>query len=206
MSAEAVPVTILVSQANGGSQQAWNAIVDRYASLVWSICRRFRLSESDAADVSQTVWLRLVEQLPSLREAAALPGWLSTTTRRECIKVSQGAQRSGASFDDAFDQLPDAEESAAVDFELLAEERRVMVREGFSQIPEHCQKLLALLVDSQPRAYAEISTTLAMPVGSIGPTRARCLEKLRTCPALASWLRAESPRSRPNDGTGASHV
>lgn len=200
-------VTVLVSQANGGSQQAWNAIVDRYASLVWSICQRFRLSEADAADVSQTVWLRLVEQLPSLREAAALPGWLSTTTRRECIRVSKLSQRTGGGYEDMVENLPADEDATAVDAELLAAERRALVREGLAQLPPHCQKLLALLVDGEQRGYAQISQALQMPVGSIGPTRARCLGKLRESPALASWLGSGSSAlgtiDRPQ---GGSHV
>jgi RNA polymerase sigma factor (sigma-70 family) len=193
VSIDTTSVTVLVSQANGGSQQAWNAIVDRYASLVWSICQRFRLSEADAADVSQTVWLRLVEQLPSLREAAALPGWLSTTTRRECIKVSKQGQRSGVGWEDMFENMAADEDTTSLDAELLAAERRAMVREGFTQLPEHCQKLLALLVEEDHEGYARISERLDMPVGSIGPTRSRCLDKLRSCPALATWLGADIP-------------
>jgi RNA polymerase sigma factor (sigma-70 family) len=184
----ALPVEDLVASAANGDQGAWKAIVDRYAALVWSICFRFRLSDSDAADVSQTVWLRTVEKLDSLREPAALPGWLATTTRRECIKVASSLQRAPQTLDGAPLDLGADEDSTAPDAELLAAERRAMVREAVAQLPEHCQRLLALLVCPTPVPYAEISTRLNIPVGSIGPTRARCLEKLRACPVVTRWM------------------
>jgi len=86
------PVVIaLVGRARDGDQTAWDQIVERFAPLAWSICRRHRLSDADANDVGQNVWLRLVEHLPSLREAAALPGWLTTTTRRACLRAQRGS-------------------------------------------------------------------------------------------------------------------
>lgn len=187
---ETAPVDVLVSEATEGNQAAWNAIVNRYAALVWSICLRFRLSESDAADVVQTVWLRTVERLSSLREPAALPGWLATTTRRECIKVAGGGRGTQA-LGDLAETLPADETSTAVDAELLAAERRALVREAFAQLPAHCQRLLALLVSDEEASYAQISARLQMPVGSIGPTRSRCLDKLRACPAITRWVTAE---------------
>src|SRR5215472_6064953 len=84
-------VTDLVMRARNDDKQAWEALVERYAPLVWSICRRYRLSGADAADVWQNVWLRLVEQLDRLRDPAALPGWLVTTTRRECCRIVRTA-------------------------------------------------------------------------------------------------------------------
>lgn len=192
MTTEPRAIETLVSEANAGDPEAWNAIVDRYASLIWSICLGFRLNQADAADVSQTVWLRAVEKLATIRVAAALPGWLATTTRRECIKVSK-ARSSGPweLTDFTTDRNVDAEVSA-VDSALLAAERRAMVREGFAQLPEHCQRLLALLVGSEPQSYAEISGQLDIPVGSIGPTRSRCLEKLRACPSVALWMQSQT--------------
>jgi RNA polymerase sigma factor (sigma-70 family) len=184
---ESVPVEVLVAEAAGGDQAAWAALVDRYAALVWSICFRFRLSETDAADVSQTVWLRTVERLSSLREPAALPGWLATTTRRECIRVSSALRRGPWTLSDLTPELSADEETTALDAELLAAERRAMVREAFAQLPVRCQRLLALLVSPDPAPYATISAQLGIAVGSIGPTRARCLDKLRACPAMSRW-------------------
>jgi DNA-directed RNA polymerase specialized sigma24 family protein len=87
------PVTDLVTRARNGEQQAWDALVERYAPLIWSISRRYRLSGADADDVGQTVWLHLVDQLDRLRDPAALVGWLATTTQRECLRVRRAAQR-----------------------------------------------------------------------------------------------------------------
>jgi RNA polymerase sigma factor (sigma-70 family) len=187
---DAAPVDVLIAEATSGNQAAWNAIVDRYAALVWSICLRFRMSEADAADVVQTVWLRTVERLSTLREPAALPGWLATTTRRECLKAV-GAVRGAQPLGELAGTLSADEETTAPDAELLAAERRAMVREAFAQLPVHCQRLLALLVSDESASYAEISARLGMPVGSIGPTRSRCLDKLRACPAVARWTTSE---------------
>jgi RNA polymerase sigma factor (sigma-70 family) len=195
---DAAPVDVLVAEATNGNQAAWNAIVDRYAALVWSICLRFRLSEADAADVVQTVWLRTVERLSTLREPAALPGWLATTTRRECLKAA-GALRGAQPLGELAGTLPADEEKTAPDVELLAAERRAMVREAFAQLPEHCRKLLALLVSDESASYAQISARLGMPVGSIGPTRSRCLDKLRACPAVARWTNSERAEKRGDE-------
>ena len=95
--ADYLPVTDLVTRAKNGDQQAWDALVERYAPLVWSICRRYRLERADAEDVCQAVWFTLVARLDHLRDPAALPGWLATTTRRECGRVlhATGRRRAG---------------------------------------------------------------------------------------------------------------
>ena len=86
-------VSALVARARDGDQPAWNELVERYAPLVWSICNRYRLSRQDIDDIGQTVWLLLVEQLGNIRQPAALPGWLATTTQRECLRVAEGSQQ-----------------------------------------------------------------------------------------------------------------
>lgn len=189
-------VVALVRRAGDGDRSAWDEIVDRYAPLVWSICRRFGLDRVTAADVGQSVWLRLVEQLPALRDPAALPGWLATTTRRECLRILRAArrqQRLERPIDDAGE--PDAD-AATVEQELLAAELHVALRQSFARLPLPCQRLLALLIEDPPVSYAEISARLAIPIGSIGPNRARCLAKLRRHPALAALLEAELHRAR----------
>ena len=184
------PVDVLVAEANRGNQQAWNAIVDRYSALVWAIARSFHLNDADAADVSQTVWLRAVEHLPALREPAALPGWLSTTTRRECIRaVTTGRGVPGVSLDQMVNDPPADEELTAPDAELLAIERREVLRAALRELPELCQRLLSLLTAAEPVSYATISERLEMPLGSIGPTRARCLRRLRANPSLRRWTK-----------------
>jgi RNA polymerase sigma factor (sigma-70 family) len=190
------PVTDLVMRARTGDQQAWDALVGRYAPLVWSICRRYRLDRADAEDVAQTIWLRLVDQLDRLRNPDALPGWLVTTTRRECAQALDTARRTGMlGLALAAEDVPDPQ-AAAAEQELLAAERRTALREAFTCLPPHCQRLLALLIEDPPVCYAEISARLGISVGSIGPIRSRCLERLRRHPAIAALISA-APTAPP---------
>jgi len=171
-------VVALVTRAAAGEQAAWNEIVERYAPLVWSICARFQLSTSDREDVGQNVWLLLVGQLGKLREPAALPGWLATTTRRECLRVATAASRSeraGTGLDDAAQFVDDT----VIDEEILMAERNAALRTAFAQLPPRCQQLVGMLASDPPHSYAEISAALRIPVGSIGPQRGRCLERMR---------------------------
>ena len=180
----------LVARARDGDHQAWDALVERYAPLVWSICRRYRLGRADADDVAQSVWLRLVGQLDRIREPAALPGWLATTTRRECVRVSCAARGPYASiYPLDVENLPDACAGPA-EQELLAAERHAALREAFRQLPPNGQQLMALLIADPPMPYADISSRLGIPVGSIGPTRSRYLDKMRRHPAIAALLQA----------------
>jgi len=179
-------VVTLVTRAAGSDPSAWAEIVERYAPLVWSICTRFQLSNQDAEDVGQNVWLLLVEQLGKLREPAALPGWLATTTQRECLRVVtvvQKSQRLGTRLD----QAPEFVDDTAIDEEILIAERNAALRTGFAELPPRCQQLLAMLMAEPSYSYAEISAMLHIPVGGIGPQRARCLERLRRSHALAAF-------------------
>jgi RNA polymerase sigma factor (sigma-70 family) len=183
------PVAVLVSHACRGDQRAWGDLVDRYGPTVLAVCRRYRLSDTDTADVRQTVWLRLLESLPRLREPEALPGWLVTTARRECLKVHELERRSAA--------LPEAEamdpsESAVVEGNLIREERRAVLRAAFVELPPRCQELLGMLMRDPPVPYEEISRRLTIPIGSIGPTRARCLSRLRESPILVALFGDDS--------------
>ncbi len=184
-------VTDLVTRARKGDQQAWDAMVERYDPLIWSICHRYRLSSADAEDVGQAVWLRLVDQLDSLRDPAALPGWLATTTRRECLRVQQTSSRL-ATVQQVLDDgnIPD-EQAPVPDHELLVAERNAVLREAFMRLSPSCRQLLALLIADPPVPYVEISARLHISVGSIGPCRARCLDKLRRDPAIAALIDAE---------------
>jgi RNA polymerase sigma factor (sigma-70 family) len=181
------PVIIdLVTRARHGSKQAWDALVERYAPLIWSICRSHQLGDADAEDVGQTVWLHLVQHLDTIRDPAALPGWLATTTRRECLRVldvARGPVVAGYALH--VETIPD-EQSRTAEQELLAAERRAALREAFLDLPSCGQRLILLLIEDPPVPYAEISTRLGIPVGSIGPTRGRCLDKLRGHPAIAA--------------------
>jgi len=179
-------VVALVARAARGDPGAWDEIVERYAPLVWSICARFQLSSHDREDVSQSVWLLLVEQLGKLREPAALPGWIATTTQRECLRVVMAARKSerrGTGLDDALQFV----DHTIIDEEILMAERNAALRAACAELPTRCQQLLAMLTSDPPCSYAQISEKLQIPMGSIGPQRARCLERLRRSAALA-WL------------------
>ena len=174
-----------------GDKDAWDEIVERYSPLVWGVCRRHRLSRHDADDVGQGVWLRLVEQLPRLRVPAALPGWLATTTRRECLRVLR-LKETREGYEDGADLETLVDGGAAdVDGDLLAAERRLALRAAFARLPPQCRRLLGLLLQDPPVPYSRISAELEMPVGSIGPNRARCLATLRRAPELAGLIGAE---------------
>ena len=186
------PVIVdLVRRARAGDQGAWDEIVERFAPLVWGICRRYRLSVADADDVGQSLWLGLLEHLETLRDPAALPGWIATTTRRECLKVHDDARRRRSPVDPAVldEQVLGADPTAVpVDEGLLVEERHAAVRTAFAALAPQCRRLLALLVSDPPLPYVRIAEILGVPVGGLGPTRARCLEKLRRSEALAAFL------------------
>jgi RNA polymerase sigma factor (sigma-70 family) len=178
-------VVALVTRASGGDQGAWHELVDRYAPLVYTICTRYRLNSTDIEDVGQNVWLLLVEQLGKLREPAALPGWLATTTARECLRVvtaASKAERLGTGLDDSVVFVDDA----VIDEELLVAERNAALRAAFAELPPRCQQLLSMLLSDPPHSYADIHRELGIPVGSIGPQRARCLERMRRSSALAA--------------------
>lgn len=177
-------VEALISAASRGEAAAWDEIVERYAGLVVSVARRFALSEADLFDVSQMVWLRLVENLPTLRDPRALPGWLVTTAKRECIRVLRQSNRQVLTSEP--DEL--RSECVAVDAELLAAERRSALREAFATLPPAWRELITLLVADPPLTYDEISDRLGIPIGSIGPTRARCIERIRSFGAVSTLL------------------
>jgi RNA polymerase sigma factor (sigma-70 family) len=189
MGAELV-VTDLVTCARKGDKQAWDALVERYSPLIWSICRRHRLRDADAEDVGQSVWSHLVDQLDNVRDPAALPRWLVTTTRRECLRVLRAAREplaAGYRLDAQI--LPDEQE-------LLVAERHAALREAFLALPPSDQRLIGLLLEDPPVPYAEISSRLGIPVGSIGPHRGRCLDKLRRHPATAALTDTEAHSTR----------
>lgn len=170
-------VTALLRAAEAGDQRAWDAIVDRFTGLLWSVARAHRLDPADAGDVVQTTWLRLVENLGRIQDPERLPGWLATTARHECLRTLRRSGREQAVGDDAPFEQPDA--SGPLDARLLAEERDAQLWECFGALHGRCQQLLRVLMADPPPSYAEVAAALDMPVGSIGPTRGRCLDRLR---------------------------
>jgi len=182
----------LVIRARNGDKQAWDALVERYAPLIWSICRRHRLDDTDADDIGQSVWLRLVDQLDKIRDPAALPGWLATTTRRECRRVLRTTRDPHpAGYPPDIQNMPD-QQGVTAEQELLAAEAHAALREAVSHLPPRDRQLIAALTQDPPLPYAEISARLGIPVGSIGPSRRRCLDKLCRHLAVTALINADT--------------
>jgi RNA polymerase sigma factor (sigma-70 family) len=179
----------LVKASIDRDEDAWNELVRRFAGLVGFIIRHYRLSPSDTQDVSQLVWLRLVEHLGQIREPAALPGWLATTTRHECERYLRVNGRSVAV--DPMTMKEDRSAGPEIDEMLLAVERRQVLLDGLGQLAPQQRELLLMLAADPPYAYSEISRILGVPIGSIGPTRSRVLAKLRETDAVRAYLEAD---------------
>lgn len=168
-------VSASLSAAAGGDRAAWNAIVERFTPLIWATVRAHRLGEADAADVVQTTWLRLVEHLGRIQDPERLGAWLATTARRESLRVIAVGGR--VALTDTLDDLADAARGPA---DIAARrERDALLRKGVSALSDRCRLLLRLLASEPPPSYDEIASILDMPIGSIGPTRGRCLAQLR---------------------------
>jgi RNA polymerase sigma factor (sigma-70 family) len=190
-------VADLVARARGGDKRAWDALVERYAPLIWSICRKYRLGRADADDVGQSVWLHLVDHLDQIRESAALAGWLATTTRRECGRLARAAHGPYAAAYLLDGENMADEQADMAEQEVLAAERQAALRQAFADLPPEGQRLIAMLTADPPVPYTEISARLGIPIGSIGPTRRRCLDKMRRHPAIAALINATSYSPRP---------
>jgi RNA polymerase sigma factor (sigma-70 family) len=169
-------VTELVGAAAAGDRRAWDGLVQEFASMVWAIARANRLSEADAADVSQATWLGLLEHLDQLREPSRVGAWLATTARRECLRVFRRNGRLVLYGEDAPEH--ESNEVPPGDTVLLSERDDALWR-SFSRLRESDQVLLRLLMAYPRPPYEEIAAALDMPIGSIGPTRQRALERLR---------------------------
>jgi RNA polymerase sigma factor (sigma-70 family) len=168
----------LVRCAAGGDTLAWERLIDQFSRLIWSITADYKLVESDAADVVQTTWLRLLEHIDRLQYPERVGSWLAATARNECLRSLARHKRLVLGHDtDDMDEAP--AHGPEIDERLLARERDQTVREALSRLPTRWQRLLEMLMADPPVSYAEISDELGLPVGSIGPTRGRCLSRLR---------------------------
>lgn len=175
---DSTDVARLVRRAAEGDRRAWERLVDQYARLIWSITGEFRLVESDAADVAQTTWLRLLEHIDRIEYPDRVGSWLAATARNECLRSIAAHKRVVLGHDEA--ELGEAVAAEPeLDARLLADERAQVVRDALSCLPRRWQRLLEMLMADPPASYAEISDQLDLPIGSIGPTRGRCLARLR---------------------------
>jgi RNA polymerase sigma factor (sigma-70 family) len=174
------PVSALVRAAAHGDARAWNQLVDRFDDLVWSICRRYRLTDDDAADAVQLTWLRLLEHLDGIREPDRLAGWLATTCRRECQRLLRRSRSSVSVEQEQLDRLIGG--GSAADEPVLTAAEHAALWQAFHLLSDWCQRVLRqLIVDAEdgPPSYRLAAARLQVPTGSLGPTRARCLSQLR---------------------------
>lgn len=163
----------LVQHAARGDEEAWHDIMHSYAPLLAAVCRRYGLSGMDADDIASRVWLHLLTNITRLREPAALPGWLRTTTRRECVAMMRSRPLELRFVDEM------GGNTASSDTRLLEAEQWRALRKALGGLTDKDRRLLAMLFSDPPTPYAEISLALGIPVGTIGPTRQRILHRLR---------------------------
>jgi RNA polymerase sigma factor (sigma-70 family) len=205
-------VAALVRASSVGDATAWEALVARFSGLVWSVVRGYQLPHADSADVFQTTWLRLVEHIDRLQAPDQVGAWLATTARRECLLVARTRGRSVPVDEPTLAWLGHSDERSPEQAVLEAEQTRLdaaraeQIWQALADLSPRCRQLLRVLMASPPPSYAEIAAALGMPVGSIGPTRARCLQRLRQ--KLAGQVSESSSRSHDHlqpgrEGTGA---
>ena len=195
---------LLVVAAAAGDQAAWERLVDEYSGLVWSVIRGCGLFGAEAADVSQTVWLRFVEHVDRIRQAERAGAWLATTARHECFRVLRRSGRQVLSADVPEIESPDAAETL-VQALATADDRRAVLS-ALEAIPFRCQELLRLIAAEPPLTYDEIAAALEVPRGWIGPTRGRCLNHLRRALADAESRRVSGGARIRNDDDGSGQV
>ncbi len=199
--AGASDVSELVQASASGDEAAWNELVRRYSPLVMAVTRNYRLTPADAQDVSQTVWLRLVENLTSLRQPEALPGWLATTAQRECSRQVQRGRRVQP-VDPHTDGAMQQGTTGEIEADLLRAELRQALRDGLGELSARDQWLLRLRAADPPKSYAEISQLVGMPIGSVGPTVRRSLDRLRETSAMRAYLEAAPTASQGTTSRG----
>ena len=173
-------LTVLLAQAAAGDEAAWGTLTDRFSRLVWAVARSYRMSQEDAADAVQNTWLRLLENLDRIQRPEALPGWLTTTARHEALGILRRRGREVLPRND--DVGLDVVDTVAEDLDagLLDDERDAALWRCFHSLSARCQQLLRVLMSADRPAYTEVAVELGMPIGSIGPTRMRCLDQLRS--------------------------
>lgn len=191
-------VAALVRRAAGGDRSAWDGLVDRFAPLLLAVTRRYRMSGEDAQDVAQTVWLRLVEHLSSIREPAALPGWLVSTAAHECQRVLAAGRRTMPVDAGLLAERGEVAVEGRAEDHLLRAERHEVLLAAFAALSDRQRELLLLLIADPPASYSEITARLGIPVGSIGPTRARALQALRDSRVVRDFVAGDQ---RPADSS-----
>jgi RNA polymerase sigma factor (sigma-70 family) len=177
-SMRSAPLATVVRLAAGGCSKAWQELVERFGGMIAATGRRYRLGAADVAELQQLTWLRLLENIHKIEQPERIGGWLATTARRESLQLLRRASKYHAGADEVLANMAD-DNLPEPDAAPIAAEREALVRKAWERLAPRCQELLSLLMVDDPLGYKDLSEMLAMPVGSIGPTRGRCLEKLR---------------------------
>jgi RNA polymerase sigma factor (sigma-70 family) len=180
---------VLVERALEGDRAAWDTIVTRYQGVAWKVAATFDLPPEDRNDVFASTFFRLFERLSTIREPEKLPGWIATTARNEALTLLRARSRQRPSDP----HIEGAAVMASSDEGLLDQELRVAVRVAFADLPDECRQLLLLMTADPPLSYDEIAALTGRPRGSLGPTRQRCLDRLRRSPALLPFLDEGAP-------------
>ena len=171
--------TRLVAQCLAGDERAWSALLERYKNLIYSIPLRYGTPHQDAADIFQAVCLDLFNELPKLRDAEALQGWLIRVTTHKCYhwKMRQNSRENGLD-EDEFNPIPSTD---VIAHDLLAGvEREQQVRDAINQLPPRCREMIELLFfEHPPLPYNEVAQRLKLATGSIGFIRGRCLKRMK---------------------------
>jgi RNA polymerase sigma factor (sigma-70 family) len=183
-------VATWVRGAAAGDERAWECLVARFSGLVWSIPRAYGLRIHDAEEVAQNVWLLLAQHIDHIRQPEAIGGWLATTARRECLAVLRRVDRTDPLGEDWQDDMTDP--TPGPDSVALAEERTTVLADALAQLDHKFQRVLLVLFYGPEVSYKEASLALGMPIGSIGPIRARALQQLAS-KLPASWRRQDEP-------------
>ncbi len=185
-----VTLTELVTRARANDRSAWEELVRRFERLVWKIAYSFDLDRTTREDVFQNTWLRLYQSLDSVREPEALPGWMMRTATNEARAAIRGRR------DIATSEIDDRPDLLALqpDAGPLEDELRRAVALAFAELSMRCQQILRLLTVDPPLSYAQIAETLNVTHGYVGPTRGRCIQELRSRPAMAPFLMGDALR------------
>ena len=178
----------LLSAAEHGDRAAWDELVARYTPTVWAVARAHRLDRADAADVVQNTWLALMENMKGIHNPARLAAWLATTARRHSLRAL-AARRRETPVDEPRSEILVTE---AADVGVVRDDWHAALWTAFTQLPEHCQKVLRVLVHSPELSYGQVAAAVGIAVGSVGPTRGRCLAELRRKAALAGLFREDA--------------
>jgi len=167
----------VVAAAAGGDSRAWTTLTEQFGSMIMAVARSCRLNDADVGEVHQVTWLRLVENIDRIEQPERIGAWLATTAKRESLRIVRNRARVTLDHEGLL-QRPDVD-AKPLDAGPIAEEDAELVRRAFAMLSPNCQRLLGLMAQDPPLSYKEISKRLDMPIGSIGPTRGRCLDQLR---------------------------